>query len=372
MLLSLMAASLVLLGISGCGPEMELAWLPDSSGFVYTRCQDGSDGGYNRIVHCDLVKEEIRTIVADTGTQTIRPAVSPDGKHIAVAGLVATPGGPDMMQIVIYDLEGKEWQRSKPCAWSRTPGDDAERIVKPTALYWSPRGDRLLVHDYDGEPKTGVYDMRTGRLNLLPHALPGAYGGSPFRPDGKGFLLNRPREDGKLTVCYRDWSGKESVIAMKPDTMDSGEKVGMLTRPGEFSSSWRGREAVVTYGEARIRIDTAKRTGILETVPSDEAEIDGKVIRQRYVFRATDVSVRILEHEDEKNATYLRLEVSRPKAKAADTVVQRASRCVLYPSPNGKLVAVGCRELDLWGRDQNVIFVIDQEGSVTARIVVDQ
>jgi hypothetical protein len=351
---------------------MEFAWLPDSSGFVYTRCRHGSDGGYNRIVYCDVVKEEVRMIVADTGTQTIRPAVSPDGKHIAVAELVATPGAPDMMQIVIYDLEGKEWQRSKPFAWSRTLPDGTKRIVKATALYWAPRGNKLLIHDYDDEPRTGIYDIRTGQLDLVLGALPAAFGGSPFRPDGKGFLLNRPREDGKLTVCFRDWSGKESVIAMKPDTMDSGEKVGMLACPGEFSSSWRGREAVVMYGEARIRIDTVKRTGILETVPGDEAEIDGKVIRQRYVFRATDVSVRILEDKDEKNATYFRLEVSRPKAKAADTVVQRASRCVLYPSPNGKLVAVGCRERDLWGRDQNVIFVFDQEGSVTARIVVDQ
>jgi hypothetical protein len=362
-----LAAGAVLLALlSGCDPA--LVWLPDSSGFVYTFRRDGNEEDYSSIAHYDVAKGEVRTVVADTGTQTLRPAISPDGKRVAVAGLVVEPSKPRTMQIVVYDLDGKERHRSTPICWSPPAQDATVRDVEPTALFWAPKGEQLLVHDYGAEPRTGVYDLKKDRLTLLEGALPALFGGSPFRPDGKGFLLTRPREGG-LDVGWMDWAGKEQAIAMKPDTVDSEQKRDMLAAPWYATSSWHGAEAVVAYSSTRIRIDTGKRTGRLEAVPREEAAVDGKVIRQRYSFAATGVAVCVLE-EEVKDATHFRVQVNSPKGTTLDTPVESASWCMLFPSPNGKLVAVGCGELDVRGRNQDMILVIDQAGKVLGRLTV--
>src|SRR5262249_30152201 len=89
--LLLVAAALALTAGAGCVPDV--AWLPDSSGIVYTTTdwpatdRDAPPKRPNgRLVHYDLAKKKSRTI-AETGTDTIQPALSPDGKRAAVAGM---------------------------------------------------------------------------------------------------------------------------------------------------------------------------------------------------------------------------------------------------------------------------------------------
>jgi hypothetical protein len=70
----------MLLGIlvactAGCYPGV--AWLPDSSGFLYQ--------GPGGITHYDLKTGKARVLIQDGKNTTQLPAVTPDGKRIAVA-----------------------------------------------------------------------------------------------------------------------------------------------------------------------------------------------------------------------------------------------------------------------------------------------
>jgi Tol biopolymer transport system component len=107
------AAAFMLLTISGCIP---VAWLPDSSGFIYT---DGTD--LEQLVHYDVAKGERRVLVEKMSASTFWPAVSPDGKKVAVARLVrdADQSKTQTMQVFMYDLQGKEIQRSTEFPWTK-------------------------------------------------------------------------------------------------------------------------------------------------------------------------------------------------------------------------------------------------------------
>ena len=128
--LALLGLVIACLWITGCVPSV--GWLPDSSGIVYTAGKD-----FNQLILYDLKKGEPQVLVADTGAGTLWPAVSPDGKRIAVAKVIIEPKQKQTrLQVIIYDRQGKEVQRSKTldwltldqdCRWGRT-----RRIYAPT------------------------------------------------------------------------------------------------------------------------------------------------------------------------------------------------------------------------------------------------
>src|SRR5262245_19784688 len=89
---------LVVANSVGCRPGV--AWLPDGSGLLYTD-KDGS-----RLVTYSLTKKARRVVVADTGTNTLLPAVSPDGKYFAVGRAVASQNKPTAIQIFVLNADG--------------------------------------------------------------------------------------------------------------------------------------------------------------------------------------------------------------------------------------------------------------------------
>src|SRR5262245_35959121 len=103
-----------LFALAGCVPVI---WLPDSSGFVY--CEGGNA---QRIVFYDVKKSERRVVVEKTPASTPWPAVSPEGKKIAVARLIRDKDQrrTQSMQVYIYDLQGNEIHRSPELNWTKT------------------------------------------------------------------------------------------------------------------------------------------------------------------------------------------------------------------------------------------------------------
>jgi hypothetical protein len=75
------------------------------------------------------------------------------------------------MQIVIYDFAGRDRHRSAPFAWAPPPQGATQRGAPLTALFWAPMGDRLFVHNFESDPRTGVYDLERDQLTLLEGAV---------------------------------------------------------------------------------------------------------------------------------------------------------------------------------------------------------
>src|SRR5207302_4706723 len=135
-----------------------------------------------------------------------------------------------------------------------------------TGVFWAATDGKLIVHTFDEPVKTGIYDPAKKSLVTLD-GYPAAFGGTPVRPDGKGFLVTR--KDGgpdSLKVLLVDWEGKTQPIDMKPDAIDHENKVGPIQFPWAGNSGWKGAVAEVSHGGNRIRIDTDKRVGTFEAV----------------------------------------------------------------------------------------------------------
>ena len=152
----------LLLAACGCVP---VAWLPDSSGFV---CSLENQGNATfRLMHYDLAKKKMRVVVEKVPAATFWPAISPDGKQIAVAQL-AGDGKHLQMRVIIYDLEGKETHRSSQFPWVKTR--DGVNDLAATGVFWSAKTGKILVHDYldiseKGDAGGKLRHLRPGKEN---------------------------------------------------------------------------------------------------------------------------------------------------------------------------------------------------------------
>src|SRR5205085_11200293 len=108
--LALLAAALLPALAAGCLPNA--TWLPDSTGFVYT----GGDHK-DKLYLYDLDKKAARVLV-EKGAGPAWPAVSPDGKRIAVA--LRTDDGTNVnLEVIVFDRDGKELHRSDKMNWAK-------------------------------------------------------------------------------------------------------------------------------------------------------------------------------------------------------------------------------------------------------------
>lgn len=335
MWLMLVAVPCLLAAITGCVP---IVWLPDSSGFVYP-----VDG---KLVHYDRLTGKRRVLVAKLPSQFLLPAVSPDGKRIAVArlGRDRGTGAALIMQIILYDLRGREVSRSPESPWGPLRGSYETSQPVETGVFWPAGPGKLIVQDWETPGRVGIYDPERKRLIVL-EGSPLAFGGTPCRPDGKGFLVVRP--DGpSVKLALVDWDGKERPIRMRPEAIDSEDKVWVINYPLNGTSAWEGNVAVVNYGTIRIRIDTDKLVGTFESVPKEEAYVGGKEVLQQFAFPKGGVKLRVLQAQKgegppEKRERLLHLELLGAKAGKPRLLKELENGCFLFsPSPDGKWLAV--------------------------------
>jgi hypothetical protein len=354
------AIVLLLIGPTGCIPG--ITWLPDSSGFVYTAGNEGQ-----HLVLFDLTKKTQRTILSDTKLHTAWPAVSPDGKSLAVARLILDKDKGDSVQLFVYDLEGTSRKQSKAFSLSQ-PGQSENRQGEiRTELYWGPP-EKIVISVSTSPPKVGIYDVKTDQLKILKDAFPAAFGGRPIRPDGKGFVVTKWRDQDCIGMALIDWDGKEQAIAMKPIGDDSDKKE-MLTWPYMFTSSWQGGKALLSSSKGRVEIDTDKLVAKLDWFKIGEPNGENSV-RQQYTFPVTQNILRLVDWSKESNGSQVhmsRLEMLDGQ-KRTQTLIEDENIKALFFSPNGKLVAVRC--LGQSGGPQDSIWVIGQTGQVLTKIKV--
>jgi hypothetical protein len=351
--LGLPVAALSLLG-AGCIPGV--AWLPDSSGFVYS----GGDK-FQQIVRYDLDRKQTQVLVADTGASTLWPAVRPDGKQFAVARLERQPADETgKLEVIFYGLDGKNQRQSQRFDWPRghvEPGNAFDRDAEPlkaTQLYWAPQGGKLLVL---GDNTTGIYDLKTDEMKVLPGRVLSVFGNTPITPDGKAFVVTRLRATEKETIeglDLVDWDGKETPLPLPKEVLEVADHQILLRWPFLAASRWDGPVAVVHLVPVEIRVDTARRRVAIErSGPEPKAEEPRTI--NTFTF-PEGAQVRITQSNRSKAH---RLEVRKPGAQEP-SLVRDADWWLLNPAPNGKLVTA---------RDvKGSILVIDHKGELVAEI----
>jgi hypothetical protein len=359
----------VLLGCcAGCLPNA--TWLPDSSGFAYT-------GGKNKdtLYLYDLAKKASHVLV-EKGAGPAWPAVSPDGKRVAVA-LRGKEGQTITLEVIVFDRDGKELQRTK-LDWT-TSAD--ETIEVSAQAFWVPGQDKLLLYS-DGV--TGFFDLKDKTALKMTDTIPATYRNTPILPDGKGFLAQK----SDLPVLI-DWDGKETSIDLTNKDLFEQKKddpeyplSSMLAFPMMHSSRWDGSNAVVRWGEAQIKIDANKHTAALESIKPATTE-DGKIIQDQVklaggaVVRAVELTKRYKKEANiNSNEPFFgsyRLEVLKPGAKEPTTLMDEAGFFLINPSPDGKTATAKCsKSLDAVfkpsGQGEDMLYVIDGAGAVMDKI----
>jgi hypothetical protein len=198
---AILAAGFVCL-LQGCVPGV--AWLPDSSRFVFTTPK-------GHLVVYDLGTRKHRVILQDTAAATTCwPGISPSGKRIALALLRDSGDKKDaLLRFVVCDLQGKVEFRSDKHTLSPLRGKDFEYS---TQILWSPDEKKLLVHGQgnanqgEGFNSAALFDIATKKLQLWDQHVPAYFGGSPIRPDGTGFLLGKLKSNDAVgEFVWVDW-----------------------------------------------------------------------------------------------------------------------------------------------------------------------
>jgi WD40-like Beta Propeller Repeat len=383
-LLSLLLA----LALPGCIPT---TWLPDSSGFIYVKPIKGKEpfapttGG--QLVHYDLQKKAGRVLVADIGRGTMWPALSPDGKRIAVSRFKGEAGQAKTVQIAFYDLAGKLLKESKELAWADAKKQEFS-FNSGGMLFWSAKDDMLIITDLE---RTGLYNLRNDSIKVLDQAMPVTHGGSPILPDGKGVLLVVSEGDiknKKSRLVVMDWAGAEQKIdtaaldalAMEKKKADEGVG-GLAIFSLVFPSWWDGASALAGPKRDKLfyKIDTAKKMlslsdGFAAMIKSDKEP--GKEYPLWFDF-ASGISVKLDPFQgDAKDGkskqTYHKILAVNNKTGKEETLAAKAPGMQLFsPSPNGTYLALGLGETFGSGTEPPQILVINNKGELHAKIMMD-
>jgi hypothetical protein len=306
--------------IAGCIPSV--AWFPDSSGLVFTE-KDG-----RRLVHFDVKTRQCQVLVEDTRAKTLWPAVSPDGKRIAVAAWQHQGDRPSMLQVAIYLSTGTEEWRSTAFEWNRST-NRKETDLGETYVYWLTK-DRLLVQA--GE--TALYERDRDRLVRLPGVGPYPAVSSPVRPDGKGFLALHRTRDSKDELAFVDWQGKVHPIAGEwpPEPFPFG-----------YFLRWEKDTAILAGPATTLRADTHTRKLTQDKVRPAVMAADGDLCLAYPFPRIRTVLCLYQDSKPRPGETekFCRIELHDLAARKRRLLLDRCALVPLaFPSPDGKMVAL--------------------------------
>lgn len=350
------AVAVLSLCLAGC--VLGVGWLPDSSGFVFT----APDG---RLVAYDIASREQRVILTDPAAKsTLQPAVSTDGKRVALAEL-ETKQKQAFLKILITDLRGGSRVRSNVIRFAEFTGND---LRCSTHVFWSPDGRKLLVHSVGfanggrGFRASAIFDVATQKCTIWPDEEPVYIRQSPLRPDGKGFLVFKHKPLGHAWV---DWNGDHhSISGPMPDGTDSAESWNRSAR-------WDRDTALISLDAQRLIIDTANRKRSVKPIPQVELDLGNEQIDDRITLESGTELLMLATPIPGRQLTAIRV-VARSKAdkKIREVVPPVADQLVrLMRAPDGRHALVRI-QFGFRGAKGDSICVLDGTGRVRDTIHV--
>ena len=258
-------------GFSGCIP-MELVWLPDSSGFLFTRD--------DRLVQFDLAKKSERVIIsADWLRQGgCRPAIHPDGKQFALVRCKRSSTSDESQihisaQVLIYDLAGNQSHASKELQWTEDTAQKGKMDDESGGVAaWSPDGKRIL---FAFGNTLAAYDCQQQTFKRFPGIAPPSvfvvFGLSPFLPDGTGFLscrepTKKPNESASKKepprFVFVEWDGWEHDLKLSPELLQAWSEPEW--RLVVLSARWEDGKAMLLSSVGMLCFDPRGRTATLK------------------------------------------------------------------------------------------------------------
>jgi len=353
LIISACAIASVIIGVAGCFPK-GVVWLPDSTEVIFTE----NEGA--RLVRYDLVKKARKVIVEDTKTKTSWPAISADGKKIAVARIETfrekgSATETERTQVIIYDLLGRELQRSRVHSFEskKNVAMKSGSSVSEAGLNWSGPLHKILLSS--GRNGCLVYDCVSDSWTSFDvECWPP--NNQPVRPDGKGFLVFT-----KSKLMFADWDGWVSDFSGDPFAF------------GDLNATafeWLGNVARVVGTDGIFEFDTnTMRLRFIRQQPM-LAEPDESLIWMHTFPNATQLR-RIGKYEQTKDGPVelsWKLEVNIPSMKKRRTLFggdgSSLIESLFFPSPDRKRVAF----VKKTPSGEETIIVVDDNGAVVATI----
>lgn len=339
--------------ISGCldfsGILETVVWLPDSSGFIWTEKNN------TRLVLYSLKEKTGRVLIENSGTQTLHPAVSPDGKTILLATKLAGREK-STLRIDFYDLTGERVRQTREFELAGVPKNHGVRGIR---LLWGRGTNSVLFADAD---YAGICNLDKDTCIELKDVHPAFTGIDPCHPDGSGFIAVRlPEKDKKVKgeIVFCDWNGQVRQKIDLPDGLADMKSGGAFC-----GASWTADGFVVQQLSARMRFDfvkgTVNRTNESVRLISEKGELDG-------AFPFPDGKtwlcfIKHIEGTGKNRRTRTSLEVQRPNDAFRRQVIADSYGSILNcaASPDGTAIAV---RISATGT-----FVVNSEGVVTAQV----
>ena len=341
---------------AGCGSDC-VHWLPDSSGFLL------EDRGTVQLY--SLEKPASRTVIAATGSGSAVTALRPDGKEIVAVEQTGTEERPSL-RLVLYALDGRQTHRSEVLPFASRSLADAQLF--PSTISWSPGGERVIISGETQADGVAVYDLARNTFKVTAGIGLFSILCSPVRPDGKGFIAVREVQGKPASVFFTDWDGWEYSLADKnggledlTDLMQSQNvsDVGMF---GCYMAGmrWEGAKLILRITTADVaEFDTEERVVVLQKAaltalaasdPGSGPPADA------HAFPDGNTILRIRLTEGHQTLELFQMEQNRTKPL---TLSGKDAVLVLFPSPDGKSVAVGET-----GENGVRVYVVDESGNL--------